>query len=413
MNKEKKGLNICVLARVMPAHAKGGMQDHTLSLCEELVESGHKVTVITTQHPDGLEYENLNGVEVFYLRETEPIKYSSSWQKESVRKFIELNDKLNFEIVHGQGSGGLPFLIQKVNLKHKIPTVISFHGTTYDEIRSIYNVMTASGDLKTMAGSLKGILWHLQHYASIFQPVRRAEGVIATSNEQRDILKRMYQLPDDKLYLVYNGIDVNLFKPMIKDRTKLSEYNLNEDDYVLFAVARMVEEKGIQNLIKAMPLIISQTPNLKLILAGDGDYRFELERLADELNLKEKIIFTGSVSLEELPYFYSNCDIFINPTIRANGYDLTILQAMASGKAVIVSDIGSIPTVINNNENGVLVQPGNVEEIAKSVVDLLSRPDFREQIGKMARERIVEKFSLESMTEGTIKVYRDVLERYK
>lgn len=409
----KKSLNICMLARVMPAHAKGGMQDHTLSLCEGLVESGHKVTVITTRHPDDLDHENLNGVEIFYLKETEPIEYSSSWQRESVKRFVELHSKLNFEIVHGQGSGGLPFLIQKVNLKYKIPIVISFHGTTYDEVKSIYNVMAASGNLKTTVSSLKGILWHLQHYASIFQPVRRAEGVIATSNEQKDILKRMYQLSDDKLYLVYNGIDVDLFKPIAKDKTKLSKYNINENDCVLLAVARMVEEKGLQNLIKAMPLIVSQIPDLKLLLAGDGDYRFDLEKLAGELNLKEKIIFTGSVSLHDLPYLYSNCDIFVNPTIRANGYDLTILQAMASEKPVIVSDIGSIPTVIKNDENGVLVPPGNSEEIAKSVVDLISRSDFRERIGKMARKRVVEKFSLKSMTEGTIKVYRDVLEKYK
>jgi glycosyltransferase involved in cell wall biosynthesis len=107
-----------------------------------------------------------------------------------------------------------------------------------------------------------------------------------------------------------------------------------------------------------------------------------------------------------LPAIYSACDLFVNPTVRINGYDLTILQAMAAARAVVVSDIGSVPTAVADGRDGVLVPPANPVALAEAIATLLEDPVRREALGAAARRTVVERFSVDAMIEGTLAVYR-------
>ncbi|MEW6619341.1 MAG: glycosyltransferase family 4 protein [bacterium] len=405
-------MRICMLARSIPVHAKGGLEDHTMMICKGIAQKGHKVILITTQHPQGKEYEVIDGIEIYYTKGTRPGKYSWAWCRKSVQEFIRLHTLEKFDVVHGQSGGGIPFLLEGLNKKYNIPTVISLHGTNLDELKSAWGVLLSSyKDIRNAFLSIRRILYHIYNYFFVSRKaLMRADAIIATSNEQIKRIKFLYQTRDSDIFVVYNGVDTHLFAP--KNSTELREkYKINQAGKVILGVARLTKEKGIQNIILTMPAILKSIPGTKLIIVGDGDYREDLETLIDRAGLRENIITTGLVPYEELPLFYNLADVFVNATIRINGYDLTIIQAMACEKPVIVSNLGSVPTVITHNEDGILVPPGNIQILTQEIIRILQEKALAEKIAKKAREKIIRQFSLESMAEGTIKVYNSLTQK--
>jgi glycosyltransferase involved in cell wall biosynthesis len=392
----------------MPAHHLGGMEMHTKDLAEGLVKKGHKVTIVTTKNPKK-EREEVNGVKIYYLKNTKPGKYSRSWWRESVKKFEELNKTENFNVVHSQSTGACGFFIKNKRDK-KIPVIAAFHGTPYDEIRSLLNTLSLKHPINSVKAALLIIKW-INSYAEWLRFTSFIDGAIATSNEQEKILRRYFFVKKEKIYKVFNGIDIDLFRP-IQNSFILNKYNITNEQ-ILLCVARIVVDKGIQNIVRAMPLILKEIPNTKLMIVGDGNYMPTIRKLVKKYDLEEHVIFTGFVKFKELPYYFSACDVFVNPTIRQNGYDLTIVEAMACGKPVVVSNLGSVPTVIEHDVNGILVPPGNIDMLRKKIVKVLKDKKLASRLGNAARKKVVKEFNLDKMVENTIKVYEDVIRKHK
>lgn len=401
-------MNICILTRTMPAHHLGGMEMHTKDLAEGLVKKGHKVTIVTTKNPKK-GYEEVNGIKIHYLKNTKPGKYSRSWWEESAKKFGELNRTENFDIVHSQSIGAYGFFMKNKRDK-KIPIIASFHGTPCDEIKSLINTLS----LKHPISSVKAVLLIAYWIYSYVEWLRFApflDGAIATSNEQEKILRRYFFVKKEKIYKAFNGVDINLFRP-IQNSFIRGKYNLT-NERILLCVARIVVDKGIQNIVHAMPLILKEMPNTKLMIVGDGSYMPTIRRLVKKYDLEKHVVFIGFAKFEELPHYFNVCDVFVNPTIRQNGYDLTIVEAMACGKPVVVSNIGSVPTVVKHNVDGILVPPRDVDMLSEKVTKVLKDKKLASMLGNAARKKIVKKFSLDKMVENTIKVYKDVMRKRK
>jgi len=398
-------MKICMFARSLPAHSVGGMENHIDMLSKSLSMCGCKVDIITTAHPGGIEYETNEGVRIYYCQNTKPGKYTVSWWKESIKKFVELQDKSPYDLIHSQSAGGYYILRKRLNEKYNTPVVVSLHGTTVNEIRTKFRM---TFDLRSKLSMLKNI------YTYFFWDrfyIKVADAVIATSDQQLEIIKRFYHVDAEKLYLVYNGIDEHLFKNSINTTNLRNSLNIERNEQILLCVARLKKEKGIQNIIKVIPSVVKAIPKIRLLIIGDGEYKYPLMRLSKKLNVLAKINFLGFVPYNKLPYYYNVCDAFVNPTIRENGYDLTILQAMSCGKPVICSNIGSVPTVISDRVDGFLYPKNNLDALAKILINLIAQPEIRKTVGENARKKIMRKFSIKSMTEGTIKVYESILRR--
>jgi glycosyltransferase involved in cell wall biosynthesis len=176
----------------------------------------------------------------------------------------------------------------------------------------------------------------------------------------------------------------------------------------LLAIARLLEQKGVQVIIRALPQIRAAVPGATLDIVGDGEYLPQLTQLVTELGLEECVTFHGAANFKDLPEFYQSCDLFLNPTLRANGYDLTVLQAMACGRPVVVSRVGSIPELVSEDA-GILIPPGDERALAQSVIELLKDGERARQMGSAARRRIELEFSLDAMLAKTLDVYRKLL----
>ncbi|VVB95994.1 Trehalose synthase [uncultured archaeon] len=400
-------MNICIIAKSLPAHVIGGMEIHVQELVDGIVKKGHKVTVITTKHPKGIDKEEKKNLKIYYVGD-EPIKYTDKFYEGSAKLFDKLNKTEKFDVVHSQSTAAIGLQIHSIKTP---PTVISFHGTSIDEIKSRINVLFSKVSLVNKIKSF--IMIFKISSAHILYTIHgyKFDGVIATSNEQVGVLTKWYNFQARNIYKVFNGVDIEGFKPR-KKSTVLNKYN-GENHKIILTVSKIIEQKGIQNIILAMPNILKYDGNIKLVIVGKGDYMANLNNLVQKLSIGNNVIFIGNVPFESLPDYFNACDLFVNPTIRQNGYDLTILEAMACEKPVVVSNIGSVPTAIEDGVDGLLVPTGDIKKLAEAVIKVLKDQELAKRLGKAARKKIEEKFSLERMVDSTIKVYEEVIRRNK
>lgn len=177
---------------------------------------------------------------------------------------------------------------------------------------------------------------------------------------------------------------------------------------VLF-VGRLVEYKGIDVLLRAL----GGLDGVRAVLVGDGPRRAALEELVEDLGLKERVTFAGSVSDEEMAGLYAACDLFVLPSVtRAEAFGLVQLEAMAAGKAVVSTSVPTgVPWVNQHERTGLIVPPGDVPALRDAIARLLANPSLRERMGREGRARVARDFTPARMIQQMLHLYREVIRR--
>jgi glycosyltransferase involved in cell wall biosynthesis len=407
-------MNICMFSRIMPAHSPGGMQDHVLTLSTGLAQIGHRVSVITSGRADGKEFEITNGVEIHYLRGTPPGRNTDAYWFGAASQFERLHADQHFDLVHSQSVGAYGVYKRGLNRRFHLPLVTSMHGTHVDVLTTSwhtdFSLTSPLGMARFIAIALN--LMYRYAYRDIWF-MHSSDIVIATSDADIYKYKTYYRLDDARIRKVYNGIDAELFAP--RDATALREQlGIPAGHPVLLALSRLEKDKGVQNAIAILQDVLTDFP-VWLIVVGDGKYRAALERLATARGVADHVRFVGAQPLAECARYFNLCDLFLDPTLRTDGYDLTIAEAMACGKPVIVSDVGANSTLVNaaTHEDGILIPRGDNRALARETRRLLSDPQLAKSIGEKARAKITACFSIAAMVEGMERVYAEVLGRTK
>ena len=400
-------LTIIVLTRTTEFHSVGGFEDHIKLLYTGLSKKNHRIHVITTRHPDKETLQvNKDTITYYFLKNTTAGTYTKSWKKESIKKLFELLKCTKADIIHSQ-SYGAEGLSKAEKEGISIPIIASFHGTNYDEYKSFNNVMRYHYPYKILEqiDSYLKFLWLKTFKDKPF--FNRCDTIIATSNEQKEIFKNIYNIAEQKIKTIYNGIPITNFYPKKTTPSVLESYKLKNGP-TLLAVARFASDKGLEFIIQAMPEIITTIPNCNLLIIGDGSRRQRLEKHVKKYQLADSVLMPGFIKFEELPNYFNACDLVINYTIRQNGYDLTMVEAMACEKVVISSNIGSTPTLIQDNINGILIEKAKPSLLAKTVISILNNNNKKEKIEKEARKTIEKSFTAETMINATEKLFYDI-----
>ena len=400
-------MRICTLIRITCGHEEGGMQRHAQELCEELVKRGHSVTVITTAHQDGRTQESVNGVDIVYLESTSPGSYKRPWWKESLKAFRELHEKEPFDIVHSQSMGA--YGLADYTRERKIPVVTTLHGTHLTEMKSLIN--NAGRDIKELPITAARLSDFFRKHMILDRKTTRGSNYVICVSENLAYHVRTFVNPKDKVITIPNGVETTLFLPRKPEEAAhlIKRHNISSDDRILLSVGRLEKEKGVQNLINALPEVLSENPNVKALVVGVGPYLETLEKLAEALKISDRVVFCGRVERDDLPLYHSLASVFVTATERQEGLPLIILEAMACGRPVVASHIGGIPDVITHNENGVMVAPGNVELLADALSRLLADTSRAKLLGENARKEVLEKYSLDGMVDRVVEVYRKAI----
>ncbi len=223
---------------------------------------------------------------------------------------------------------------------------------------------------------------------------------------------------DDKITVVHHGIDYESYARKRKVSHILKKYPQLEGRKVVLHPARMGLGKGCDTSIKALNILRKRFPDVLLVLAGTkhiidwGSIQQKeiayMMNLVDFFNLRNNILI-DAYSLEQMPTLYEISDVCIYPSTSPEPFGLTILEALASGKPMVVTEMGGMPEIIKDRINGFVIPVRNYEVLAARVCELLEDPQLRERMGRTGREMVRQSHTRESMTENTLAVYRRVL----
>ncbi len=225
---------------------------------------------------------------------------------------------------------------------------------------------------------------------------------ICVSQAIRDILISEGVDPE-KINVVYSGTDLSRFKDGQPAEIR-KDLGLTGAK-IIGNIGHMADHKGQRDLIEAAPQIFRVFPDAAILLIGEGELRRHLERLAEELEVKSRIIFMGFRS--DIPSLLRSMDIFVYPSLL-EGLGTSLLDAMAAEVPVVATTTGGIPEVVSNGVNGILVPPRNPQALAKAVVTILQNNELAKKLGQAGRETVEKRFTVDRMVEGTLEVYRKV-----
>ena len=217
---------------------------------------------------------------------------------------------------------------------------------------------------------------------------------------------------NNKIFKVYHGIDLKLFKPLPRP-------NITDDKKVkLISVARLREKKGFIYLIDAIQILKDRGIPINLTIIGEGPERQRLEKRIETLGLKNNIQLIGAVSHQEVRDYLQDSDIFVLPCIIASdnsrdGIPNVILEAMAMELPVISTWVSAIPEAVEHEKTGLLVHPKDPEGIANAVIQLYKTPKKRVLYGKAGRKKVKVEFDLTKNTQILVNLFEEVINNKK
>ena len=211
------------------------------------------------------------------------------------------------------------------------------------------------------------------------------------------ILNNYPRIKGKIIFVIPHGIDAKLFSPSNKEEFR--------DKNVVLFVGRLLALKNVHLIVKAAPFILKEHPRTLFMFIGPGNDHPYIEEFKKLRIQGENYLFLGHKKRESLVKYYNSADVYVLPSSREN-FPFTLLESMACGVPPVVSKIGGLPEIVDNNINGIIVNPGSVKDIASSVTYLLDNPDIREKMGKEARKTVEEKFSWHKTALRTASAYK-------
>jgi len=396
-------MRVCVFSVVTYWHGlKGGMDLHGKHLLEGLSERGHEVIVVSTKHPSGKEYEKTNSIQIYYLKHTTFGSAKRGWSKQSVLKFREIVSEERIDLVLSQSLAG--YGVAKIARRMGIPVVTIMHGY---ETMLFFSVLNQVRNLEKDYLLLFKSFFSCFYYSLFreFPLLMNTSMIIAVSEKVAKVISRRPFVDGNKIKVVRHGIDLSIFNPSQQKRqdTRIKLGIVDNEVAILF-LSFVSKQKGANIAIKALHKL-SNIRNIKLIIAGDGEYLDDAKLLVRHYHIESRTIFTGFVPNENTSQYYNAADIFIFPTLRVESFGIVIAEAMACKKPIIASNIGSIPDVIDNGVNGILFPPGDFKELSKQINRLLSDRKYSEMISQNARQKASYEFGLDRMVDETLKAF--------
>jgi glycosyltransferase involved in cell wall biosynthesis len=412
-------VNICFVTYRYPPDVTGGGEISNYILIKNLANMNHRVTVLTRKLDYFTPLKQEDNVEVRriipnpfpatgYPLEPYSLLLAKTIISDLKTKNVDLIHVLDFRTTPGAIIAAKilrkPILVTMRNYWPICPRLTMFipDNGECDEC-------TPSSIIKCLGSWKTG----LHHY--IFMILRRlflkkANKIICVSKFVRNILFKTLKINKTKLVTLYNIPEYHSSRITSKSQTDLrQEYGFSREDFIVGYVGRITFEKGIEYLIKAFVDIVKVTDQIKLVIAGDGNKKTELQELVEELKLNKYVTFTGFISHGDIPSFYDLCDTIVMPSIWDEPLSRVLLETLHFGKPVIATKTGGTSEIINDGQNGLLVEPKNSEQITDMILLLYKNPNVRQGIQENAKSHSNKNLNSKTLTKKFVKMYKTVL----
>ena len=257
-----------------------------------------------------------------------------------------------------------------------------------------------SGDRAVPGLLKKWIKKIINHY-----PILSADIAIAISEFVRQRLIRVNCFPEQRTVRIWNGIDIEKFKPGFDDFV-FREFNIPRSKKIVFSYSRANRYKGIGVLIDTARILIHEKKrhDLFFLYCGDGHDLEHFRTLVRENNLTDYFLCPGET--QSVDRILKGTHIVVVPSLWQEGFGLSVIEGMASGKPVIASRVGGIKEIITDSVDGYLVPPGDSRELAEKIGMILDNKDLHERVGSLARRTVINLFNIEDKKRELLQVFR-------
>lgn len=381
--------NILYLASLNP-NKFGSIEEHALFLCRELKQRGHVCYLGFVGEPDPAIrqlFEN-NGAQIVTI----------DYNEESMRHDIFKSIRTSLPLVH-------TIRKEKIDLVHInffCLTNAVLWGVYLSGAKLIFTDHTSGLPLKR--SFLKLCLVKVLH----FFMSQRISRYIGVSNYVRERMNITHHVLPPKAVTLYNGVNIDRFVPgdSVQARNTLG---LPQEAAILCSVAMLIPEKGIQHLIEAVALMVHEHGwhDLLIIVVGEGYYRENLEQLAHDRGVADRVLFWGRRS--DVQTIIAASDVVVVPPVWEESFGLIIAEAMASARPVVATRVGGIPELIEDGCTGMLVNNGDVRGLALSISTVLSNSELRQRLTDAALVKVSQKFNLVNQVQCLVDIYEELI----
>lgn len=399
----EKKLNILFVVNEIFPDACGGVHTYIYELARGLARRGHGIHILTKKvKENSLERENINGINI-HRYEAKNRGFAFLCQLSSIlsvhKAFIKLMHTYDFDLL-SLNSPHATLGIDLSKTAKSIPRIYTFYALLtqeeiYDASRKKYNWHQWRKYIKPFWFSLYlFLLKQLERKA-----IKSAGKIISLSGFTSQCLMKVHNIAAEKIAQIPAGVDVEKFKPPADKISVRKTLGLPEDKTILFTLRRLVPRMGLENLLRAMPVVLKEVPNALLVMGGKGPLYTDLKNLIDELRLSDRIFLKGFISDENLPLYYQACDLFILPSIALEGFGMVTLESLACGVPVLATPVGGTIEILNKLDRKLLFADISVQSIASLIIEYLTDEQKYLEIQKKCRQFVIDNYSWDMVIE--------------
>ena len=386
-------MKILMLSWEYPPRIVGGISRVVHDLAQAMARKGNEVHVVTCWEQGAPEFEKdkevfVHRVPTYQITASSFIDWVMHLNFSLLEKAIEVANEVNFDIVHAH-DWVVAYAAKTLKHSFKIPLISTIHATEHGRNHGLHN------DMQTYISSVEWLL--------TFESWK----VICNSEYMRNETTHVFQLPEDKLNVIYNGVELDIFDNIERDYGFRRNY-AGDNEKIVFFVGRLVQEKGVQILLDAVPKIMANYEDVKFVIAGKGPQADYLKYKAESMGISHKFYFTGYLSEEHLKKLYKCADVAVFPSLY-EPFGIVALEGMVANVPVVVTDTCGLGEIVEHGIDGIKAYTGNANSLADCIIEILYNSDLSEKMKANAIKKVHDIYNWDIISDQTLELYKEVI----
>jgi glycosyltransferase involved in cell wall biosynthesis len=395
-----KKMKICIYAHSFPPII-GGAQTYQYNLAIGLGKLGHEVLVLTGEIPDSLKLKVKDYTSPYFKVKRIPLFRESVKMKAPFRDLLIDSFKIlkNFDPDVIYSNGYIPcLLISMIKDSLRAKHVFSYHSTPELDVNKLVGIWPGNLDFELSIARF------------IFKQ-RSFDAYLACSDNYLDTVKKNLDPKVKNAYRIYYGVDMQKFS--FKLRVEREKYGFGNDDFIVLCPVRLIERKGILDILKAISILKKTIPNIKLLiptskLSTNDKFSQSVLMLIKKLKIENNVVIKADeFTIEDMPKVYAFSDMMVLPSY-SEGLGIVLLEAMSMKKPVLATDIPGVNEVVRHNKTGLLVAVKNPVQIASAIKLLYYNKKLRDHLVSNAYYMIEKEFELNKQVKKVEQLFKKV-----